>query len=172
MAKLSVNDQIFKYKDTTYQIGQIVSVRKYEIKLKPQTIDPEKRLIPAKLFGFASLLLVTMCALIYFEITSELDEYFLYFIAGLIFSFLMFIRNSAARHPTILQRSMHKFEIMLPNGRKEVFESSNKNTIDKITDAIDQAINKKGGVSLQMTDVNVQISNSDNLVFGSSINER
>jgi len=172
MAKLSVDDQIFQYKDTRYQIGQIVSIREFHTDVATKRQPPSKT--PAKILLYLGLALfligVTLVALMYFNLIEETPASFASAFGLFVVSFFA-LRSSFSKFSKISLFSnmlrMHKFEIELSNGRLQTFESSNGSAIATVKSAIHDAMQKRGGVSVSMQDVNIEVTNSTNTNFGS-----
>jgi len=164
MAKLSVNQRVFKYKQTTYQISQITSV-------KPFTEERAKNIEYISLDELQTLIPIS--------IVSALVGCWSFYNFKFIFGFIAFgisgfilrycYKQYIAREA---QNSLEKFTYMygismrISNGDKPRFVSSNKAIIDQTHQAILDAMDGHSNVNVSFENANIEIIDSENVNLG------
>lgn len=163
MANLSVNNGVLQYKETSYQISQMTSV-------KPVTVRKERKinyvslkpilplLIAAFVFGSVGSALAGSkinIALLFFTVTVGLLIYCYKRIS---------IRLSQNREDT--HDFMYGISFYMSNGDRELFISSDKSMILKISDGVSEAMKGNVGNLVSFENANIKISNSENFTIG------
>lgn len=150
---LAVNNQIFRYKDTKYQVSLIEEIRPiqkhYRYIEKP--IKWKFNLLIAALG-----LIVISIALLYLR-SFEYYEVFIPII--LVSIFISFIILKFGKMKEEYQIFMYGFYIGLSGGRRKYFWSSRQDRIKAVHDNILKAINKEN-VNYS-TNINIEVSDSE-----------
>jgi hypothetical protein len=175
MAKLQVTDNIFRYKDTGYNIDHITAIRRIQRTLgssKPKEIPPRLPFDPVIKYTVFTLI----GAFLIFVAIKEKNEN-LFIIAGISTILLLFIVH--AKYTSYSERKkliktikntnnsniMFGIRITFSNGKEKDFESTNEETISKINNAIRQGMDKEK-VSISLDNVNIEIHDSNNVDIG------
>lgn len=164
MANLSVINGVLKYKETSYQISQMTSV-------KPVTVSRERKINYVSLRPVLPLIFISglsgMIGLsIFVKETGAATVFLCASIAILIFCYKrVTLRMAQNREDTHIL--MYGISMYLANGDRELFVSSNKQMILDICDGIDEAMKGNSGNLVDFTNAKIEINNSDGFVFGS-----
>lgn len=163
MANLSVNNGVLQYKETSYQISQMTSV-------KPVTVRKERKinyvslkpilplLIAAFVFGSTGFALAGSkadIALLFFAVTVGLLIYCYKRIS---------IRLSQNREDT--HDFMYGISFYMANGDQELFVSSDRPMILKIYAGVSEAMKGNSGNLVNFENANIKINDSENFVIG------
>lgn len=166
MANLEVNQNIFRYKETRYQIRLMQSIRIIEREIKNkrfgQVYSP---VLFLKLFGLG---IIPLLALLIFE--NGFVKLILLAITGLLWfkgneEFENYSKNKEESKRQFYTR--YELSIRFSHGGREVFGSYNKNTISIIHDALHKAMRKED-VSINLDNVDITIIDSKNVNIANS----
>ena len=159
--KLSVNNKVFKYKDTFYQISQIASVKVVAIKKVREinliSLKPIKFTFPAT---FISFFLAELF------ITSEKEM--IIGIVFFIFGFLLSVYTFFIIKKWITDKRQDKFNktygvsLRMSGGDSPIFISTNKSLMYEIRDAIINAMNQgEDRQIINIEDVKIEVYDSE-----------
>ena len=171
MAKLQVTNNIFRYKDTGYNIAHISAIRLIQRNLTNKKIE-----IPSKI-SFEPVFKYFIFTLLggFMSFISMKENNGSIFLISIIISIVLAI-ITRVKYIAYVERKnkiqaiknrnnssiMYGIRITFSNGTEKDFESTNEQTIIKINDAIRQAMNKEN-VSISLDNVNIEIHDSNNV---------
>lgn len=166
MSSLHVNNRVLRYRGISYQISQIASKSVVHIErlkdIKYTSLQPLKFLLPA----------TAVCGLLGYELAGRDVEAGVYLlvaavIMGLIVALLLKFRFDQFRMEKY--QKLYGLYLHMSNGDKPIFISSSLAAIEDVDDAVDRAMNSSEGVSVKFDNVNIDISDSENVNIGSVV---
>jgi len=158
VSKLEVNNQVFRYKNKKYQIGNIVSIDHEKEDRKNSKKPPSRK--KERFWFIASLLLFAFSACVYAELLSVRWEAAV--VIAVLASYLLFVagRSWLKRVWFPKKETMYIFYMALSNGDTAKFESTNRARIYKVFQGVEDAMNGKDGVNVVMKDSQISLVNS------------
>jgi hypothetical protein len=173
VAKLSVNNRVFQYKDTAYQISHITSVRVTSYVRKTKSTPPsdesmKKKFRMGKFFVLATL--IGVIGKIILSIPGTWIHLAIFVLGAIAFAYF---RSAFAEYRKIKyfdpNLRMWKLRVALSSGDVDEFESSREETIMTIREKIEQAMQEgqNSSFSWSMSDVNIEINHSKDINLGS-----
>ncbi len=169
MAHLSVNSRILKYKKTSYQISQMTSIKPGRVTRKKHIEYVSVEHLPLVMLVGAVLAFIGLAALSDGEVSGFL---FLVFGGAALFYCYKIWRTRREQNKIDPRYVMYGLSVRMSNGDKEFFLSSDEPLIDKIHNAIVEAMNGVEGVSISFENANIEISDSDNIQIGNLNNDQ
>lgn len=163
---LEVNNNIFRYKDTRYQVTHISAVRMMERKIRNKNFGKQNYSVKPALQLFAAAAFFAFISYIAYNVV---DNGWVKF--GLIAITVVLGMQGMTKFEEYKKEKkksateyymMYALSIMLFGGSLKYFWSSNQETINKIHNALTKAMNREN-VSVKLENVNIQITDAENV---------
>lgn len=156
--KLTVNNKVFKYKDTYYQITQIASIKVVTVK------KTNKILVTSLLPLFFVIPLIILC--LFFGISADTqDMRILFFIGAIgltIYGFLLKFKHYQDNKQDKYNIT-YGLSLRMSGGDSPIFMTPKKELVYEIRNGIVDAMNEVAGVNITMQDVNIDVRDSENV---------